>query len=147
MNLLSVSVGIGLVVSLLFTEIFGVASAGLVVPGYLALYVHDPLQIVATLGVAFCTYAIVRVLATFVVVYGRRRTVLMILVGYVIGMLARQWVDIGGVNFQAIGFIIPGLIGIWMDRQGVPQTLASIAVVTGFVRLVLVLVVGDDLLP
>ena len=48
-ELLPLSVGIGLAVSLLFTELFGIASSGLVVPGYLALALNKPGELVATL--------------------------------------------------------------------------------------------------
>lgn len=145
MELLALSVGIGLAVSLLCTELFGVGSAGLVVPGYLALYLMHPGHVLVTLAVALATFGIVRLLSTVLVVYGRRRTALMILIGYILGMLTRQWSGGWGDEFAAIGFIIPGLIAIWMDRQTVAQTLASLVIVTGVVRLILILVVGAEL--
>ena len=46
--MLWVSVGIGLLISLLFAEFFGLAAVGLVVPGYIALFWDRPLQIVGT---------------------------------------------------------------------------------------------------
>ena len=55
MELLAISIGIGLVVSLLCTELFGIASAGLVVPGYIALYVTEPQHIATTIGVALAS--------------------------------------------------------------------------------------------
>ncbi|MCB9555904.1 MAG: poly-gamma-glutamate biosynthesis protein PgsC [Deltaproteobacteria bacterium] len=147
MDLLTVSIGIGLVVSLLSTELFGVASAGLVVPGYLALYVRDPGHIAITVTIALATYAVVRLLSTVVVVYGRRRTALMILFGFMLGALTREWLSAWGVlQFSAIGYIIPGLIAIWMDRQGVAQTVASLTIVTGIVRLILIMTLGQELL-
>jgi poly-gamma-glutamate biosynthesis protein PgsC/CapC len=145
MELLALSVGIGLAVSLLCTELFGVASGGLIVPGYIALYIDKPLHILATLAVALATYAIVRVLSTFLVVYGRRRTALMILVGYILGMVVRDWSGLWGQEFSAIGFVIPGLIAVWMDRQTVLQTLASLVTVSVLVRLILILTVGTEL--
>ena len=42
------AIGLGLLVSLLFTELFGLAAGGMVVPGYIALYMVDPLSVVAT---------------------------------------------------------------------------------------------------
>ena len=36
------SIGLGLVVSLVFSEILGLAAGGLVVPGYIALYLDQP---------------------------------------------------------------------------------------------------------
>lgn len=145
MELLALSVGIGLAVSLLCSELFGVASGGLIVPGYMALYIMRPLHIATTLAVALATYGIVRLLSTFLVVYGRRRTALMILVGYIIGMLVNYWSSAWGHELTAIGFVIPGLVAVWMDRQTVPQTLASLAIVVVLVRLILVLTVGTEL--
>ncbi len=40
-------IGIGLVVSLLYVEFFGVAPGGIIVPGYLALGVDDPATLYA----------------------------------------------------------------------------------------------------
>lgn len=145
-ELLPLSVGVGLAVSLLFTELFGIASAGMVVPGYLALSLHNPGNLVATLAVALLTFAIVRVLGTFMIIYGRRRIALMILIGYMLGMLVQQWSGIWIQDFAVIGFIIPGLIAIWMDRQGMFETLASLAIVAVVVRLILILVVGVELM-
>jgi gamma-polyglutamate biosynthesis protein CapC len=148
-ELLPLSVGIGLVISLLFTEMFGIAAGGMIVPGYLALSLTRPLDVALTIGAGFATFAIVHTLSSFVIVYGRRRTVLMILVGYLVGMLVRwstgSFVSVGGIELQVIGFIIPGLIAIWLDRQGIVETLAALITASVVVRLILVIVVGSEL--
>lgn len=172
LNLLAVSIGIGLVVSLLFSELFGLAAGGLVVPGYIALYLSRPFDVAATLAAALLTFFLVRILSTFVIVYGRRRTALMILVGYALGVLvnaalsaafeaslvpaapvppaeaaaaaaagATRYVLEAGV----IGYIVPGLIAIWLDRQGVVPTLAVLLTTAVVVRLVLVLAMPEEL--
>lgn len=146
---LPLSVGIGLAVSLLFTELFGVAAGGMIVPGYLALFLTRPLEVLLTLAAGFITFAIVHALSSIVIVYGRRRTVLMILLGYLIGTLIR-WAtrDLTPEipdDYTVIGFIIPGLIAIWLDRQGVIQTLCSLVTASVVVRLFLVIFVGTEL--
>ena len=88
-------IGIGLVVSLLYAEMFGVAPGGIIVPGYLALGMNDPAALVITLGVSLLTFFVVRVLATVTIIYGRRRTVLMILISFLIGSLLRAGVGVG----------------------------------------------------
>jgi poly-gamma-glutamate biosynthesis protein PgsC/CapC len=147
-ELLTISIGIGLAVSLLFTELFGIASGGMIVPGYIALSLTRPLDVVLTVGAGFVTFAIVHTLSSFMIVYGRRRTVLMILVGYLVGMSIR-WTtgSLGPVDsgLQVIGFIIPGLIAIWLDRQGIIETLAALLTASVLVRLILALVVGSEL--
>jgi hypothetical protein len=44
-----------------------------------------------------------------------------------------------------IGYIIPGLIAIWFDRQGVLQTICGMAVTAVLVRLVLIIIMPDAL--
>jgi len=147
-ELLPLSVGIGLAISLIFSEMFGIAAGGMIVPGYLALSLTRPLDVALTIGAGFVTFAIVHTLSSFVIVFGRRRTVLMILIGYLVGMLVR-WstgsASVGGVELDVIGFIIPGLIAIWLDRQGIVETLAALITASVVVRLILVVVIGADL--
>lgn len=149
-DLLSLSIGIGLVVSLFFSEVFGLAAGGMVVPGYFAIHMANPVSVLLTLLAAFGTFAIVHTLGSITIVYGRRRTVLMILVGYLLGAVLRQVsgsADIvpQSIEVNMIGHIIPGLIAIWMDRQGVLVTLSSLVTAAVVTRLILILTVGSEL--
>jgi len=85
--------------------------------------------------------------SSFAIVYGRRRTVLMILTGYLLGMAVR-FVAQGSLGMDSevaiIGFIIPGLIAIWMDRQGIIETVTALVTASVLTRFVLVLVLGGD---
>ena len=148
-ELLSLSIGLGLAVSLLFVELFGVAVGGMVVPGYVALYMDQPLVVAITVGVGMLTYGVVHVLSSVVIIYGRRRTVLMIILGYILVMalsLAASTVPtMAGVEVLTIGYIIPGLLAIWMDRQGVTVTVCSLIIAAVVVRLLLVLTIGGEL--
>lgn len=144
MDVLPLSVGIGLAVSLLFSELFGLAAGGMVVPGYIALFLDQPLTIALTVATGILTFGIAKGIGSFVILYGRRRTVLMILVGYVLGALGRIAApDIGlpeGVDMTVVGYIIPGLLGIWFDRQGVVETLSTLITASVVVRLCLLLI-------
>ncbi len=149
-ELLPVAIGLGLAVSLIFSEVFGVAPGGMVVPGYMALSLTQPVDIALTVLAGFITFAFVRLLSPIVILYGRRRTALMILTGYLVGIGLRSLFagteGAFGEVYQVIGFIIPGLIAIWLDRQGVVETIATLMTVSVIVRLVLVLTVGSELL-
>jgi len=150
MELLALAIGIGLAVSVVLTELFGLASGGMVVPGYVALHLTKPLSLALTLAASFGAFAVVRALSSFIIVYGRRRTVLMILVGYVLGIAGNALIGglpgVGGTDRAVIGYIIPGLIAIWLDRQGMVQTLCALCMAAVVVRLVLILVAGEALL-
>ncbi|MEN6465735.1 MAG: poly-gamma-glutamate biosynthesis protein PgsC [Syntrophaceae bacterium] len=147
-ELLPVSIGIGLVVSLVLSEALGMAGAGLVVPGYFALYLTEPLSVGLTLLAGIAAYGIVRVLGSTMIIFGRRRTIMMILAGYLTGMVARRLVAgaIGGDElYNVIGFIIPGLIAIWIDRRGMIESLCSLITASVIVRLILILAFGAGL--
>jgi poly-gamma-glutamate biosynthesis protein PgsC/CapC len=139
-------IAVGLVVSLLYAEIFGVAPGGIIVPGYLALSIAEPVAVLLTLGISLLTFFVVRVLATVMIIYGRRRTVLMILIGFLFGSLARTGLGVGTpvgpFEVDVIGYIIPGLIAIWMDRQGIVVTISSSVTASVLTRLTALLMVG-----
>ena len=151
MDTLTVSIAVGLIVSLLFTEMFGLSAGGMIVPGYLALYLHRPLAVVATILIALATFAAVRLLSRYAIIYGRRRIVMMVLTGFLFGSLLRAVPLLAtGMSpadssasmdcFCVIGYIIPGLIALWMDRQGWVETLAPLVTSSVVVRLVLIMI-------
>jgi poly-gamma-glutamate biosynthesis protein PgsC/CapC len=145
-ELLTVSIGLGLAASLLYGELFGLAAGGMVVPGYIALYANKPVDVALTLLAALVTFGVLKGLSQIAIVYGRRRTALTILVGYLVGLAFRMWLESPITPFAEgaiIGFIIPGLIAIWYQRQGVVQTTLSLVTAAVIVRMVLVVVIGD----
>lgn len=145
-ELLTVSIGLGLAASLLYGELFGLAAGGMVVPGYMALYADKPIDVSLTLLAALLTFGILKGLSQIAIVYGRRRTALTILVGYLVGLGFRMWLDSQVTPFTEgaiIGFIIPGLIAIWYQRQGVLETTLSLFTAAIIVRMVLVVMLGD----
>jgi len=147
-NILTLSIGLGLVVSLLFSEILGIAAGGMVVPGYIALFINHPTTIAITMIISLVTYFIVHSLSSIIIIYGKRRTVLMILVGFMLGWLVKSVdsISLGGnsIELTVVGYIIPGLIAIWMDRQGILETITALITSSIIVRLILILVVGRE---
>lgn len=146
---LSLAIGIGLVVSLVFSELFGLAAGGMVVPGYLAMNITQPGRIAATLLAAIITYVVVHSMASMMIIYGKRRTVLMILFGYLNGILLSYLtgeLPLQAINadLSAIGFIIPGLIAIWIDRQGMVETISVLLTAAVVVHLIMILFLGTE---
>ena len=149
-ELLTLSISIGLVVSLIFSELLGIAAGGMVVPGYVALYLNNPLVVMYTVILGYITYFITSALSAVVILYGRRKTVVMILIGFLLGWLVRSsdFFQLGTATLElnVIGYIITGLIAIWMDRQGVVETVTALITSSIIVRLILILIVGKDIL-
>ena len=124
------------------------------VPGYIALYLDQPLRILGTVLAALATYACVRVLSRFILLYGRRTMVFCVLGGFLFGYLTRYLLvlnaslDLGmdASLLQAVGYIIPGLIAYWMMRQGIVETLCTMFMAAFIVRLALVAAHGGRLI-
>ncbi|TFH41723.1 MAG: poly-gamma-glutamate biosynthesis protein PgsC [Chrysiogenales bacterium] len=148
-DIITLAIGLGLCVSLLFSEFFGIAAGGMVVPGYIAFYLDKPLVVICTLLVSLVTYFIVNSLGAFVIIYGRRRTALTILVGFLLGWFVRSLgvIPVGGeiIDLTVVGYIIPGLIAIWMDRQGILETVTALIISSTIVRFILIIVFGRDI--
>ena len=144
------AIGLGLVISLIFSETLGLAAGGMVVPGYLALTIHEPLRLLGTVVISLATFGAVRLLSLYTLIYGRRRIVVAVLIGFVFGALSRnllifRWHDVP-VDLRTIGYVIPGLIANWMERQGVLQTLCVMTTTAVLVRLLLMLINGGALI-
>ena len=148
-ELVSLSIGIGLLVSLAFSEMLGLTASGMVVPGYVALYLDRPIVIILTLLISYATYFIVHSLSAVMIIYGRRRTVLMILVGFALGAAVRSFghlqLPMTIVDLTVIGYIIPGLIAIWIDRQGAVESFSSLIIASVIVRIILILITGGEM--
>jgi poly-gamma-glutamate biosynthesis protein PgsC/CapC len=142
--MVELSIGLGLVVSLVVSEAFGLASAGLVVPGYLALYLDQPARLVATVAVALATWAAVRFgLSRLVVLYGRRRFAITVLVGYLLNAALEHLLLVmpaAPLELRAIGYIVPGLIANTALTQGPFVTLGMTFLVAAIVRAILIVV-------
>ena len=111
---LYVAIILGLTLSLLFAEKFGINPGGLVVPGYLALTMKDPKSLIAIFLLSLLTYIIVEFgLNKFVILYGRRRFLAMLMVCMVLKIL----LDVFNV--------IPGLIANCYYKQGIKLTTLS----------------------
>ena len=124
---------IGLVLALLWAELTDVSPGGLIVPGYLALYLDQPLRVAATLVVALLTLGLYRLLARHLILFGRRRFVLMVLAGAALSQIwvvAAPGLAAAPAALRVIGLIIPGIAASSLARQKPVPTLASLVAVS-----------------
>ena len=142
-----ISIGLGIFLSLILSESLGVTAGGIIVPGYIALYLHQPMQVVVTFFVAILVWAIIQGMGNVMFLYGKRRIVLALILGFFFGYISRNFIylsqDIGSV--EVIGNIIPGLIANWMDRQGIVRTLSVVLLTSVMVKLCVMILFGGVL--
>ena len=145
--MVEISIGLGIILSLVLSEALGVTAGGIIVPGYIALFLHQPIQVVSTFAVAIIVLIIIKLLSRVMFLYGKRRIVLALILGFFFGYISRNFIyisqDIGSV--AVIGNIIPGLIANWMDRQGIIRTLSVVLLTSVMVKLCVMILFGGVL--
>ena len=144
-------IGIGMIMSFFMTETIGLAAGGIVVPGYIALLLHHPIQVIMTILVAWITFLLTKLISHFMLLYGRRLLVVAILIGYLLGYVTRLFPPLAIVQLKldlaTIGFVIPGLIAYWMSRQGVIETITTMVVAAVLTRFLVTIISGGVILP
>ena len=137
------SLFVGVVLSLIFAEKFGINPAGLVVPGYLALIFDQPIMLLSVLIISCLTYFIVsNGISKWVILYGRRKFAAMILTGMVIKFifdLLYPLTPFEMVEVSGIGVVIPGIIANTIQKQGVVITLSTTMLLTCITCIILFL--------
>ncbi len=126
---LYVAIILGLTLSLLFQEKFGINPGGLVVPGYLALTMDNPKSLIVIALLSVLTYMIVEFgLNKFLILYGRRRFLAMLLVCMTL-KIALDMLNVSmGMSMgvlDGVGIVIPGLIANCFYKQGIKLTALS----------------------
>ena len=124
---------VGILIAVLYTEIMDVFPGGIIVPAYTALYMDEPLRVLLTIGIAFLSVFSYRWLSRYLILFGKRRFVMLILLGVV---WAQLWIVLlpyvfkGPSGLKAIGLIIPGLLANNLEKQKTFITLASLVIVS-----------------
>lgn len=152
--MIEAAVGLGVIISLIFTELLGASAGGIVVPGYIALYLDKPYQILGTLLVSLATWGIIRIIGSFTLLFGKRRMVLSILIGFILGWASRRLIihlpgmsqdmTIYQLQMQSIGYIVPGLIANWFERQGFWKTISTMTIAAVLVKLILMVIFAGE---
>lgn len=127
------SLFLGLVLALIFSELTGISPGGLIVPGYFAIYLDQPWRPLATLAVAFLALGLYRLAGNYLILFGRRRFVFMILVGVVLAQLWNLLLPASlaePISLRVIGWVVPGLLASNLERQKMLPTLASLIFVS-----------------
>jgi poly-gamma-glutamate biosynthesis protein PgsC/CapC len=131
---------LGILLGFIFFELTGLTAGGIIVPGYIALYLNEPFRILATIFIALVTFGVISLLANVMILYGRRRFLLAILVGFLLRGFT-DWLQVQipetGWDLHVIGYIIPGLIANEFFRQGVLKTILALTIVSITVFLIL----------
>jgi poly-gamma-glutamate biosynthesis protein PgsC/CapC len=124
---------VALLASLLFIGITGVYPGGIIVPSYLVLFVNQPSRLLGTLVAALLTLLCFKIVSRYLILFGRRMFVFMVLLG---ALWTFCWIQLfpllypASLEFRVVGWVIPGLIANNFQKQGVVSTTAALVTVT-----------------
>jgi poly-gamma-glutamate biosynthesis protein PgsC/CapC len=146
---------LGIVVSTIIYKRTGLTLGGVIVCGYLALFVGQPIHILVTLIFSYLTYQIVyKFLQKRLMLNGRKLFEVEILVGLIFQVswfVIINWFVMRNYELNilyGIGFVLPGVIAHDMGRQGTKSTLGSILLGVSIVALIIYpLSAIEELLP
>ncbi len=131
-ELVRVALILGIITSMLFYNRYGVTTGGAIVPGYLALFVPRPTQIVMTFLIAIVTYQLVqRWLRPRFMLWGRRLFEAEILVALALQILVHGLLYVPAssdprlIALYSVGFVLPGVIAHDMGRQKAQVTVQA----------------------
>lgn len=131
---------LSLLVTLIFTEVTQLVPGGIVVPFYFALYMEEPVKILATLLSALIAVGAVKLIGNFTILYGRRKFALYIIIGLLEKALFTYLYFGNSYMFynlsMTIGYLVPGILGGQMEKQGCVKTLCALAVVVLIIKMV-----------
>jgi poly-gamma-glutamate biosynthesis protein PgsC/CapC len=127
------ALALGVLLSILAYERWRLTGGAAVVAGYLAMFVNRPLYIVTTILLSIVTYYLVQnLIARKIFLYGRRRLVMMVLIGMALQFLTGLIAYFGStdapwlVGLYGVGFVLPGLIAQDVERQGMRLTVLTV---------------------
>jgi poly-gamma-glutamate biosynthesis protein PgsC/CapC len=124
---------IGMLAGFIFYELTGISPGGVIAPAYFALFIYEPDKIIMTLLISLLVYLIIRFLSSRMILYGRRKFLLAILLSITIKLIVEtqiQPLEAMKLDLHSIGYIIPGLVAHEMGRQKVISTLLGLGIVT-----------------
>jgi poly-gamma-glutamate biosynthesis protein PgsC/CapC len=100
---------------------------GIITPGVIAMYMGDPAKVLVSIAAGLVTWVILDILVRFFSLYGRQRLATAMLIALA---LRYPLVSVWGETSLWLGWVVPGLIGADIQRQGMAITLTAVAAVS-----------------
>lgn len=133
---------LGLIISIIFYEITNISPGGIIVPGLMVLYINQPERMIYTIIVAIATYYIVKFISKYLIIFGKRRFVTLILTSIILNTIFSLILNISSIsmlNISIVGYTIAGLIANDIYKQGIKKTIPALVIVTALVELIIIL--------
>jgi len=123
----TICLAIGILLGMLYYHKTGWACGGIITPGVIAIYIGDPDKVLVSIAAGLVTFIVLKILVRYSGIYGRQRLAAAMLIALA---LRYPLVSVWGETSLWLGWVVPGLIGADMQRQGVVITLSAVVAVS-----------------
>lgn len=149
--MIELAIVIGVTISLISIEAFGLAAGGIIIPGYIALQLTEPDRIVGTLVIALTTFLLIKLISRVTFLFGRRQMVVGLLIGTILSIISHHYMvfntETSTAEFSAVGWVVPGLIAHWAANQGFVKTISMLSITSVIVRMIVILIYAGEQFP
>ncbi len=115
--------GLGILAGMVYYQRTGLACGGIITPGFLALNIWAPGQLGVSFAAGTLTFLLLKGVVRYTGIYGRQRLAAAMLIALVLKIpLSLLTAD----PSLWLGWVVPGLIGADMQKQGVVPTLCAV---------------------
>ena len=127
---------VGVLLAVLYSEITGLSTGGLVAPVYFALSLTDPWRIAYSLLIVLWVYGLDKLLSRWLILYGRRLFAVNVALSFGLTWLIGS-LGVLPFGIRVIGYLVPALLVRDLQRQGFVKTGISLLAVTALCALCL----------
>jgi poly-gamma-glutamate biosynthesis protein PgsC/CapC len=117
----------GMLLGMFYYHRTGWACGGIITPGIIAMYIVDPGKIAVSIAAGLLVWILLDGLVRFFSLYGRQRLATAMLIALAVRY---PLVSVWGETSLWLGWVVPGLIGADIQRQGVVTTLTAVVAVS-----------------
>jgi len=117
----------GMLFGMFYYHKTGWACGGIITPGVIAMYIGDPYKVGVSIAAGLITWIILDRLVRLFGLFGRQRLAAAMLIALA---LRYPLVSVLGEASLWLGWVVPGLIGADIQRQGVLTTLTAVVAVS-----------------
>ena len=118
---------LGMLLGMFYYHKTGWACGGIITPGVIAMYIGDPPKIAVSIAAGLLTWVLLDLLVRIFSLYGRQRLAAAMLIALA---LRYPLVSVWGEFSLWLGWVVPGLIGADIQRQGLLTTLTAVVAVS-----------------
>jgi poly-gamma-glutamate biosynthesis protein PgsC/CapC len=123
----TICLAIGMLLGMFYYHKTGWACGGIITPGVVAMYIGDPAKVLVSMAAGLLTWIVLEGLVRISGIYGRQRMAAAMLIALA---LRYPLVSVWGETSLWLGWVVPGLIGADMQRQGTVMTFAGVVSVS-----------------